>query len=128
MCGNYEEMCNKYSELEAKFNVYMAENEELKKFKADIEENEKMAQIEYTATEALGYGMPKEKVEEFKEKAKEFSLENIHIWKNEVKAETLPFTGKQSKKEGFTRIGLPFNTTPQTESEDMWDRYKKYAK
>jgi hypothetical protein len=124
----YAEMCNKFAELEAKFNVYMQENEELKKFKADIEENEKMSKIEYTIQEAIGYGMPKEETEKFRVKAEEFSLENIHIWENEVKAETLPFTGKQSKKEGFTRIGLPFSTTPQTESEDMWDRYKKYAK
>ena len=65
----------------------------------------------------------KEKTEEFRVKAEKFSLENIHILTNEIKAEILPYIGKQSKKEGFTRIGLPFtNNADNKKSGSIWDR------
>lgn len=125
----FEELYGKYSELEEKFNIMMAENDNLKKFKVDVEEKEKMAKVEYTLHEVMEAGMPEDKAEEFRTKASEFSIENINIWANEVKAEALSFATKNETKKTHIKIGLPFSTSSSENIENRWDRLKnKIAK
>lgn len=109
------------SKTEEKMAVYMTENENLKKFKADIEEKEMMAVIEYTLSEVME-SMPKEKMEELREDTKNFSAENINVWVNKVKAEAFTFSKGKSNNEGFIRVGLPFVSDDKKESNSLWDK------
>jgi hypothetical protein len=109
------------SKMEEKMAVYMDENEDLKKFKADIEEKQMMSVIEYTLSEVME-SMPKEKMEELREDAKNFSSENVNIWVNKVKAEAFSFSKGQSNTDGITRIGLPFNNEEKKVSNSLWDK------
>jgi len=108
------------SHMEEKMAVYMAENEDLKKFKADIEANQMMATIEYTLSEVME-SMPKEKMEELREEAKTFSADNLNIWVNKVKAEAFSFSKGKSNDVGFVRIGLPF-VEEKNQSGSIWNK------
>jgi len=114
------EMTTKMSTSDEQMAVYMAENEQLKKFKADVEEKQMMSVIEYTFSEVIE-SMPKDKMEELREDAKNFSTENINIWVNKVKAEAFSFSKGQLNNDGITRIGLPFVNTKK-ESNSLWDK------
>lgn len=116
----YEKMCKmseEKKELEEKFaksqedcTTYMAENEELKKFKSDIESKQFEYEVAYTLKEVEGE-MPKEEMYDLKEQAKNFTLENIDGWKNAVKAKAFSFAKKGKEEKSFA-IGLPFSTNP----------------
>lgn len=114
------EMTMKMSASEEKMAVYMSENEQLKKFKSDIQEKEMLSVIEYTLSEVME-SMPSEKMEELREEAKSFSAENVNIWVNKVKAEAFSFS-KGKTSEGFIRVGLPFNNVAKKESNSLWDK------
>jgi len=136
MSEKYEEMYNKYSALEVQMSeitakmstsedqmaIYMSENEQLKKFKSDIEEKEMLSVIEYTLTEVME-SMPKEQMEELREDAKNFSSENLNIWVNKVKAEAFSFSKWKTNNDGIMKVGLPFaNENNKTESKSLWDK------
>ena len=92
-----EQLKNKESEASS----YMAENEELKKYKKEKEDE----QFNFSVDSILKKiedktEIPKDELNALKEKSKEFSLENISVWENLAKARALDFAiKKDSKKE-----------------------------
>lgn len=117
------EATEKMSTMEEQMAVYMAENTSLKEEKMTRLEQEKMAQIEFTLQE-VSDTMPKEKMEEMREDAKNFSAEDLNIWINKVKAEAFSFSKGQLNNEGITRIGLPWSTIGDTNKklDNVWNR------
>ena len=93
-----EQLKNKESEASS----YMAENEDLKKYKKEKEDE----QFNFSVDSILKKieektEIPKDELSSLKEKSKEFSLENISVWENLAKARALDFAiKKDSKKEG----------------------------
>jgi hypothetical protein len=106
-----EEMCGKFAEVEEKNKAYMAENDELKKFKADVEERQFKFEVESTMKEIENaVEMPKDEFASLFEKAKEFSLQSVDAWKNLAKAKAFTFSAKSGKKEeGVKKYALPWN-------------------
>ena len=92
-----EQLKNKESEASS----YMAENEDLKKYKKEKEDE----QFNFSVDSILKKieektEIPKDELSSLKEKSKEFSLENISVWENLAKARALDFAiKKDSKKE-----------------------------
>jgi hypothetical protein len=115
------EMDNKVKEFEVKIAEFEQENKELKEFKSNILEQEKNTKIEFTANEVLESGMPKEKVDEWKEKVVEFS--SVDAWANAVKADAFNYVKKTGvKNETFTRMGLPYSIdNGKDKKSSLWD-------
>ena len=92
-----EQLKNKESEASS----YMTQNEELKKYKKEKEDE----QFNFSVDSILKKieektEIPKDELNALKEKSKEFSLENISVWENLAKARALDFAiKKDSKKE-----------------------------
>jgi len=124
MCNKFEEVSAKYATLQEEMATYMESNKALEEFKSNTEETEKNFRIEETINYAVECGMPKETAEEFRLKAVDFSFENIHVWSTEVKAETLQFAVKTENKESFNKIGLPYPTGKSNKKVSRWDKYK----
>jgi hypothetical protein len=85
--------------------AYMAENDELKKFKADVLGQRFAFEVESTLSEAAE-DMPKDKIEEYRERSKNFSLENINVWANEVIADAHRYSKGKKPSDGITRMAL----------------------
>jgi hypothetical protein len=132
---NLSEMSIKYSEIEAQMSeasekmssmeeqmsVYMAENQQLKEEKMSRLEQEKMAQIEFTLQE-VSDSMPKEKMEEMREEAKNFSYKDMNIWINKVKAEAFSFS-KEKKNNDSPRMAFPWSTSQEDKDKNnVWNR------
>jgi len=101
--------------------VYMAENEELKKFKAEIEQQQKKFAIDQTIAELeTKVIIPDEDKEEMIEEAEKYTLENIEAWKNYCKAKSFDFAILETKKSDVERVGLPFGNTTQKRNDDLW--------
>ncbi len=110
-------MCNgQMAKMAEENTAYMAENDELKKFKADIESKQFEYEVNYTLKE-VEMDVPKEEFAELREQAKNFTLANIDGWKNAVKAKAFSFAKSKPKENGQTIIGLPFNTTRTNENK-----------
>ena len=113
MSAKFEELNNKLTELEN-------EAKELREFKSNILEQEKQAKIEFSLNE-VNDTMPKEKVEEWRNKVNEF--DNVDAWSNALKAEAFTFAkGKVNGNvhEGIKRMGLPYSTVEKSKSNSVW--------
>lgn len=127
MAGMYAKMfCmkDKMMAMEEQNKVYMAENEELKKFKADVEESQKNFAIDTTLKELSDKVIiSEEAMTDMRDKAKEFSFAEIEGWKNYCKAKSFDFAVKPSKKkdeDDIVRIGFPFTSTSKPAKDDLW--------
>lgn len=122
----YSKMCKMAESLKeekAKSEVYMAENEELKKFKVDRENEEKKFAVEDTLR------ILSEKVEitddvlaEMRTESEKFSLQELEGWKNYCKAKSFDFAVKNKPDVAdskIVRIGLPFTETTNIK-KDIW--------
>ena len=103
----YQKMCKMAEDLkkaEEDRDAYMAAGEELKKFKADVEARQFAFEIETTLSE-VSEVLSKDDVNQARENSKNYSLENVGAWKNEVKAMAFS-ANKDSKKpdDGITRF------------------------
>jgi hypothetical protein len=94
---------------------------ELEKFKADVEGQQKMAEVEKTLGEmAEKVVIPEEAMSEMRAGADKFSFEQLDAWKNECKAKSFDFAVKDKKGESHLRIGLPvINKMPRPQN-DLW--------
>lgn len=111
----YAEMCKMKAEQ------FAQENEELKKFKAQIEEQQMKYQIDLTMKE-VEPDMPKEEYEAALEDSKNFSLQNIDVWKNKVLAKAFTFAkNNPNRKDDVRIIGLPWNDDNKKKSQNGWD-------
>ena len=88
--AKYEEMMAKYSELEACNSTYMAENEALKAYRFEREENDKNFTIEETLAK-FSELLPKEIIEEYRDRKKDVKYSEITAFCNEIKARIVDF-------------------------------------
>lgn len=126
-CGTkmtYEELEKEFAKVKDESIAYMSELEELRKFKAGIEDSQKSMAVEEFLTTVMSY-VPKDEIENFKEMSKEFSLEAIDAWKNSCKAIAFSYAEKmiaKDEKSSTVKIGLPFATDEKKKSGSVWDR------
>jgi hypothetical protein len=117
MAGMFAAMCK----MAAEKKVYMAENEELKKFKADFEAQQKGFAVDKTLKE-LGEKVyiTDEARQEMIAEADKYSLENIDQWKTFCKAKSFDFAVRESSKVDVVRVGQPFTASTPKKSDDLW--------
>ena len=127
-----DEMKAKMAELEkdieSRDNIIMekdAELEELRKFKAEVEEQRKAATVESIMAECKEY-MSDEQYKEMREEGMACSMAEIDGWTNKVKAVSFSAVKKNVKKnnDGLFRFAAPIAKTNR-EDEDVWTRLKR---
>jgi len=112
-------------DMEEKNKAYMEENEELKKYKADIEEQQKFAKIDRVLFELNErFIIPEESLDEFKASAEKYSLDELNVWETECKAKSFDFAIKEESKDGIGRVGLPFSSGQIKPKNDIWNGTK----
>ena len=105
------------AELEAKCAKLEAKLSELEKFKADTEEKEKMSIVNQTLAQ-VKESMDAEVYAKFEEKAKDYTLETVNSWRNEVLANVATVLMSAKKEESHLRIEVEDVKTPTK----LWDR------
>ena len=123
-----DEMKAKMAELEkdieSRDNIIMekdAELEELRKFKAEVEEQRKAATVESIMAECKDY-MSDEQYKEMREEGMACKMAEIDGWTNKVKAVSFSAVKKNVKKtnDGLFRFAAPINNDKKSNS--VWDR------
>ena len=122
MFSAMKKMSAKMGKFKSDNDTYMAKNEELSKFKQNVESERMQYEVEGVLKEAFDAGLPKDQVEECRAEASKYSFENIDAYKNMVKAKAFAYMGdKTTKKNDLHLIPLPFNIKkPATTS--LWDK------
>lgn len=115
-------------DIESRDNIIMekdAELEELRKFKAEVEEQRKAATVESIMAECKEY-MSDEQYKEMREEGMACKMAEIDGWTNKVKAVSFSAVKKNVKKtnDGIFRFAAPINKTNR-EDEDVWTRLKR---
>lgn len=123
-----DEMKTKMAELEkdieSRDNIIMekdAELEELRKFKAEVEEQRKAATVESIMAECKEY-MSDEQYKEMREEGMACKMAEIDGWTNKVKAVSFSAVKKNVKKtnDGLFRFAAPIDNNKKSNS--VWDR------
>ena len=123
-----DEMKAKMTELEkdieSRDNIIMekdAELEELRKFKAEVEEQRKAATVESIMAECKEY-MSDEQYKEMREEGMACNMAEIDGWTNKVKAVSFSAVKKNAKKnnDGLFRFAAPIDNNKKSNS--VWDR------
>ena len=123
-----DEMKAKMAELEkdieSRDNIIMekdAELEELRKFKAEVEEQRKAATVESIMAECKDY-MSDEQYKEMREEGMACKMAEIDGWTNKVKAVSFSAVKKNVKKtnDGLFRFAAPIDNNKKSNS--VWDR------
>lgn len=123
-----DEMKAKMAELEkdieSRDNIIMekdAELEELRKFKAEVEEQRKAATVESIMAECKEY-MSDEQYKEMREEGMACKMAEIDGWTNKVKAVSFSAVKKNVKKtnDGLFRFAAPIDNNKKSNS--VWDR------
>ena len=123
-----DEMKAKMAELEkdieSRDNIIMekdAELEELRKFKAEVEEQRKAAIVESIMAECKEY-MSDEQYKEMREEGMACNMAEIDSWTNKVKAVSFSAVKKNVKKnnDGLFRFAAPIDNNKKSNS--VWDR------
>ncbi len=106
--------------------VYMAENAKLQEYKAGIEKKQFDSTVEYTLQE-VSESLPKEEIEKAREQSKEFTLDNVSAWANDLKSLAFSYIkDNPKKKESFVRIATNYSWLPNSsETEDVNEKYAK---
>lgn len=105
------------NELREKVSGYEKELEELRKYKSEMEEKQKLFKVEEVLNECkeeLTY----EKINEFKLNSKNYSLENIDAWANSVRAEAFKHAKKHNPST-FQRMDI-WDKNEKTQSNSLW--------
>jgi hypothetical protein len=109
--------------------VHMAENEELKKFKSDREDQEKKFSVDLTLKEATEkYIIPDEDLNKMREDGYAVEFAQLETWQTGVKAKCFDFAvvGKDKGKEDVVRIALPFPAgSGRTSTSSPWPASKQ---
>lgn len=123
-----DEMKAKIAELEkdieSRDNIIMekdAELEELRKFKAEVEEQRKAATVESIMAECKEY-MSDEQYKEMRDEGMACKMSEIDGWTNKVKAVSFSAVKKNVKKtnDGLFRFAAPIDNNKKSNS--VWDR------
>lgn len=125
MSGMFAKMC-KMAQMMAQMaedsKVYMAENEQLRKFKADEEAKQKYFEVQKTLEQlSEKVVMSAESREEMVAESEKYSMDNIEAWKTYCKAKSFDFAVKDnSSKSDVVRVALPFGGKAQKNENDLW--------
>lgn len=124
LSGMFAKMC-RMAELIEKMSkdgeAYMAENEELKKFKADVEAQQKAFAVKQTIEElSQKVVLTSEAKEEMALEAERYSLDKLDEWKTYCKAKSFDFSVRDGGESEVIRVGLPFTASAQTKKDDLW--------
>ena len=111
-------------DIESRDNIIMekdAELEELRKFKAEVEEQRKAATVESIMSECKEY-MSDEQYKEMREEGMACNMAEIDGWTNKVKAVSFSAVKKNVKKnnDGLFRFAAPIDNNKKSNS--VWDR------
>lgn len=111
-------------DIESRDNIIMekdAELEELRKFKAEVEEQRKAATVESIMAECKEY-MSEEQYKEMREEGMACKMSEIDGWTNKVKAVSFSAVKKNVKKtnDGLFRFAAPIDNNKKSNS--VWDR------
>ena len=111
-------------DIESRDNIIMekdAELEELRKFKAEVEEQRKAATVESIMAECKDY-MSDEQYKEMREEGMACKMAEIDGWTNKVKAVSFSAVKKNVKKtnDGLFRFAAPIDNNKKSNS--VWDR------
>ena len=107
-CAELETKC---AELEEKLST-------LEKFKAEVEDEKKMAVVAQTLAQ-VKESMDTETYAKFEEKAKDCTFESINAWRNEVLANVATVLMSEKKDESHLRMGME---TVKDTPTSLWDR------
>lgn len=102
-------------EFEAKMSEMESELEELRKFKADTEEEQKMSIVTNTLAEVKEV-MDESTYAKFEETGKECSLENVNAWRNEVLANVTTVLMSKKDEESHLRMSVE----QESKSQSLW--------
>jgi hypothetical protein len=119
MSAMYAKMCKMAEDAKKDRDTYMAENNELKKFKSGIEAERFSMAVEQTLSEVLDM-MPKKELDEARDDSKNFSLDTLDIWRNKTKAVAFSFVKDKKQKDGVMRVGLPY-INGENKRNSVWD-------
>jgi len=108
----------KFADLEKKFAEQEKELFELRKFKADVEERDKNYAVEQLMSD-VSDSLPKEKMEEFRDEAKELKLSEFAAFSNKVKACTLDFVKKIPSKDNL--VVMATSLPEKVAKKSVWD-------
>ena len=117
-------MADLEKDIESRDNIIMekdAELEELRKFKAEVEEQRKVATVESIMAECKEY-MSDEQYKEMREEGMACKMAEIDGWTNKVKAVSFSAVKKNVKKtnDGLFRFAAPIDNNKKSNS--VWDR------
>ncbi len=100
--------------------TYMSENEELKKFKADIEGKQFDFAVKTVLDEVSDF-IPKDELAKLKDESAKYTNENVENFVNLVKSKALDFSKKKTSiYDGITRAGFPFSPNKKEKSKSVW--------
>jgi hypothetical protein len=113
-----QEMAKKFAEENK---AYMAENEELKKFKAELEGQQKAFAVNETLKElSASVYLPEDVKSEMRADSDNYTLANLEAWRNACKAKSFDFAIRMPKNQGVIEVGLPFGGTTKKQ-KSLWD-------
>lgn len=121
-------MADLEKDIESRDNIIMekdVELEELRKFKAEVEEQRKAATVESIMAECKEY-ISDEQYKEMRDEGMACKMSEIDGWTNKVKAVSFSAVKKNVKKtnDGLFRFAAPIAKTNR-EDEDVWTRLKR---
>ena len=123
MSAKIEEMAATIEKMTEDSKVYMAENEELKKFKSNIEESQKSFAVEQTIRELEEKVIiPEEQKAEMIADAEKYSFSEIEEWKTLCKAKSFDFVARESDESNVIvkKAALPFGDITAKSKNDLW--------
>lgn len=120
-----EKMAQLEKDIEERDNIIMekdAELEELRKFKADVEEKEKAACVEAIMNECKQF-MSDEQYKEIREEGMACKMDELDGWSNKAKALCFSAVKKSTKKttDGLFTFAAPIENK-QTKPDSVWNR------
>lgn len=122
MGGMFSKICS-MAEVMAKMSedskTYMAENEALRKFKADVEMSQKAFAVDNTLRElSEKVEIPSDIRDEMVREAEKYSFSTLEDWKTYCKAKSFDFAIKDGKQ--VVKVGLPFTNTVTKKTDSLW--------
>lgn len=116
-CENAK-LAEKVADYEAKFSAMETELEELRKFKADTE-NEKTKNIVVQTLAQVKDKMDEQEYAKFEKASSECTLDTVNAWRNEVLANVATVLMSNQKDESHLRMGVEI---PDNTPKGLWDR------
>ena len=122
MSAKVNELTETIERMSAELESYKTENEELKKFKTNIEESQKAFAVEQTIRELEEKVIiPEEQKSEMLADAEKYSYSDIEAWKTFCKAKSFDFVARESKDSNVVKkAALPFGNVAAKSKNDLW--------